>query len=216
MRACVRACVCVCAMFPCACSLLVLLLFWFLCLFNINTLHICCQHPCYSTLTLSASVIDMYFTRQCHSFHLFSRPMLFDIATPPSVVNIQVSFSTLPLFPAVVYIYVTRQRQCQCHSSHPPDNVTPPICCQHLCLLNIASPICCQQLCFSALSLFSYLVNIYVPRHCRSSHLCSTFTLLDIATLLSVVNIYFSGHFHSSHLLLTTMFLDIAPLPNCC
>ena len=86
--ACVRACVRVCALFPCACSLLVLLLFWFLCLFNINTLPICCQHPCYSTLTLSASIIDVYFTRQCHSFHLFSRSMLFDIATPPSVVNI--------------------------------------------------------------------------------------------------------------------------------
>ena len=169
-------------------------------LLDIDPLHICYRHVFYSTMPLFPSVLQIYVIRHCHSPIGCKYP----------------SFSTLPLFPAVVYMYVTRQCQCQCHSSHPPDNVTPPICCQHLCLLNIASPICCQQLCFSALLLFSYLVNIYVPRHCRSSHLCSTFTLLDIATLLSVVNIYFSRHYHSSHLLLTTMFLDISPLPNCC
>ena len=169
-------------------------------LLDIDPLRIYYRHVFYSTMPLFPSVLQIYVIRYCHS----------------PIGCKYLSFSTLPLFPAVVYIYVTRQCQCQCHSSHPPDNVTPPICCQHLCLLNIASPVCCQQLCFSALPLFSYLVNIYVPRHCRSSHVWPTFTLLDIATLLSVVNIYFSRHFHSSHLLLTTMLLDIAPLPNCC
>ena len=97
------------------------------------------------------------------------------------------SFSTLPLFPAVVYIYVTRQCQCQCHSSHPPDNVTPPICCQHLC--------------YSTMSMSVSLLPSSRQRH--SSHLLSTSMLLDnvnvsvtppilptTSLLPSVVNIY--------------------------
>ena len=41
--------------------------------------------------------------------------------------------------------------------------------------LDIATlPNCCQHLCFSTLPLFPSVVNIYVSRHCHSSHLLLT------------------------------------------